>query len=214
MAIVGQRGSGKSTIVGLIERFYDPLKGTVRIDGRDIKTFNLRSLRKHIALVGQEPILFAGSIRDNILYGKDNATEAEMIEAAKAANAHGYISALEQGYETNCGDRGAQLSGGQKQRVAIARAIIKNPRILLLDEATSALDSQSEQIVQEALDRIMVGRTSIVVAHRLTTIQNADSIAVIQDGTVIEQGTHSYLMSKGEGNPYYSLVNMQRTHHH
>jgi ATP-binding cassette subfamily B (MDR/TAP) protein 1 len=210
MAIVGQSGSGKSTVVGLIERFYDPLKGTVRIDGRDIKTFNLRSLRKHIALVGQEPILFAGSIRDNILYGKDNATEAEMIEAAKAANAHGYISALEQGYETNCGDRGAQLSGGQKQRVAIARAIIKNPRILLLDEATSALDSQSEQIVQEALDRIMVGRTSVVIAHRLTTIQHADSIAVIQDGKVIEQGSHSYLMGKGEGSPYYSLVNMER----
>lgn len=214
MALVGQSGSGKSTIIGLIERFYDPLKGTVRIDGRDIRTFNLRSLRKHIALVGQEPTLFAGSIKDNILYGKENATEVEMIDAAKAANAHSFISSLEEGYETNCGDRGVQLSGGQKQRIAIARAIIKNPSILLLDEATSALDSQSEKIVQEALDRIMVGRTSIVIAHRLTTIQNADSIAVIQEGKVIEQGSHSYLMSKGEGNPYYSLVNMQRTHHH
>jgi len=120
---------------------------------------------------------------------------------------------MEEGYETNCGDRGVQLSGGQKQRIAIARAIIKNPSILLLDEATSALDSQSEKIVQEALDRIMVGRTSIVIAHRLTTIQNADSIAVIQDGKVIEQGSHSYLLGKGEGNPYYSLVNMQRRHH-
>ena len=124
-----------------------------------------------------------------------------------------FCSSLEGGYETNCGDRGMQLSGGQKQRIVIARAIIKNPNILLLDEATSALDSQSEKIVQEALDGIMVGRTSIVIAHRLYTIQNEDSIAVIQDGTVIEQGTHSYLMSKGEGNPYYSLVNMQRSHH-
>jgi len=213
MAVVGQSGSGKSTIVGLIERFYDPLKGTVRIDSRDIKMFNLRSLRKHIALVGQEPTLFAGSIRENILYGKDDATEAEVIEAAKAANAHEFISALEKGYETNCGDRGVQLSGGQKQRIAIARAIVKNPSILLLDEATSALDSQSEQIVQEALDRIMVGRTSVVIAHRLTTIQNADCIALIQDGKVIEQGSHSYLMTKGESSPYHSLVNTERRNH-
>eukprot|EP00253_Pinus_taeda_P026305 PITA_26305 len=213
MALVGHSGSGKSTIIGLIERFYDPLKGSVKIDGTDIRSFNLRSLRKHIALVGQEPTLFGGSIRDNIRYGKENASEVEMIEAAKASNAHDFISSLEEGYDTNCGDRGVQLSGGQKQRIAIARAIIKNPSILLLDEATSALDSQSEKIVQEALDRIMVGRTSIVVAHRLTTIQNADSIAVIQEGKVIEQGSHSYLMSKGEGNPYYSLVNMQRHHH-
>eukprot|EP00253_Pinus_taeda_P030909 PITA_30909 len=213
MALVGQSGSGKSTIIGLIERFYDPLKGSVKIDGSDIRSFNLKSLRNHIALVGQEPTLFGGSIRDNILYGKEKASEAEMIEAAKAANAHDFISSLDEGYETHCGDRGVQLSGGQKQRIAIARAIIKNPSILLLDEATSALDSQSEKIVQEALDRIMVGRTSIVIAHRLTTIQNADSIAVIQDGKVIEQGSHSYLLGKGEGNPYYSLVNMQRRHH-
>eukprot|EP00253_Pinus_taeda_P015975 PITA_15975 len=213
MALVGQSGSGKSTIIGLIERFYDPVKGSVKIDGSDIRRFNLKSLRNHIALVGQEPTLFGGIIRDNILYGKESASELEMIEAAKAANAHDFISSLEKGYETNCGDRGMQLSGGQKQRIAIARAIIKNPSILLLDEATSALDSQSEKTVQEALDRIMVGRTSIVIAHRLTTIQNADSIAVIEDGKVTEQGSHSYLMSKGEGNPYYSLVSVQLGYH-
>ncbi|KAH9321488.1 hypothetical protein KI387_016127, partial [Taxus chinensis] len=177
VALVGESGSGKSTIIGLIERFYDPLEGMVKIDGKDIRTFNLRSLRQHIGLVGQEPTLFSGTIRDNICYGKENATEAEMIEAAKAANAHDFISCLKDGYDTESGDRGVQLSGGQKQRIAIARAIIKNPSILLLDEATSALDSQSEKVVQEALDRVMVGRTTVIVAHRLTTIKNADSIA-------------------------------------
>eukprot|EP01018_Ginkgo_biloba_P022721 Gb_08703 [translate_table: standard] len=205
-----QSGSGKSTIIGLIERFYDPLRGMVKIDGRDIKTYNLRCLRHHISLVGQEPTLFGGSIRDNILYGKENATELEMIEAAKAANAHDFISGLEKGYDTECGERGVQLSGGQKQRIAIARAIIKNPNILLLDEATSALDSQSEKVVQEALDRIMVGRTSIVVAHRLGTIQNADFIAVIEDGMIVEQGSHNDLINKGEGSSYFSLVRMQQ----
>ncbi|GLJ36715.1 hypothetical protein SUGI_0738890 [Cryptomeria japonica] len=211
VALVGESGSGKSTIIGLIERFYDPLKGVVRIDGRDIKGFNLRSLRQHIGLVGQEPALFAGSIRDNICYGKQNATEAEMIEASKAANAHDFISFLKEGYDTQTGDRGVQLSGGQKQRIAIARAIIKNPSILLLDEATSALDSQSEKVVQEALDRVMVGRTSVIVAHRLSTIRDADLIAVIREGRVIEKGTHFHLMGKGESSPYFCLVAMQST---
>ncbi|KAL3685412.1 hypothetical protein R1sor_003434 [Riccia sorocarpa] len=210
VALVGKSGSGKSTIIGLIERFYDPLKGKVLIDDYNIKDIHLRTLRSHIALVGQEPTLFTGTIRDNILYGRDNATEAEIIEAAKAANAYTFISALKDGFDTNTGERGLQLSGGQKQRIAIARAILKNPAILLLDEATSALDAQSEKIVQDALDRIMVGRTTIVVAHRLSTIQNCDTIAVIQSGAILEKGTHHELLAKGEGGAYYSLVKLQR----
>lgn len=209
-ALVGRSGCGKSTIIGLIERFYDPLNGKVLIDGRDIRSLNLRSLRKHIALVGQEPTLFAGSIRENIAYGKDNATETEIVEAAKAANAHEFISGLKDGYETDAGNRGTQLSGGQKQRIAIARAIIKNPRILLLDEATSALDSHSEKVVQQALDKVTVGRTSIVVAHRLSTIQNADCIAVFENGKVVEKGSHSELLRKGEGGAYFALVKLQQ----
>ncbi|XVF58165.1 hypothetical protein PTKIN_Ptkin07bG0041400 [Pterospermum kingtungense] len=210
-ALVGQSGSGKSTIISLIERFYDPLKGVVKVDGRDIRSYNLRSLRKHIRLVSQEPTLFAGTIRENILYGtSDKIDEAEIIEAAKAANAHDFISGLADGYETWCGDRGVQLSGGQKQRIAIARAILKNPTILLLDEATSALDSKSEKVVQEALERVMVGRTSVVVAHRLSTIQNCDLIAVLDKGKVVEKGNHSSLLAKGPRGAYYSLVNLQR----
>ncbi|XVE68021.1 hypothetical protein DITRI_Ditri09bG0034900 [Diplodiscus trichospermus] len=212
-ALVGQSGSGKSTIVSLIERFYDPLKGVVKIDGRDIRSYNLRSLRKHIALVSQEPTLFAGTIRENILYGaSDKTDESEIIAAAKAANAHDFIAGLADGYETWCGDRGVQLSGGQKQRIAIARAILKNPSILLLDEATSALDSKSEKVVQEALERVTVGRTSVVVAHRLSTIQNCDLIAVLDKGKVVEKGNHSTLLAKGPTGAYYSLVNLQRTH--
>ncbi|XP_042510345.1 ABC transporter B family member 15-like [Macadamia integrifolia] len=214
-ALVGQSGSGKSTIIGLIERFYDPLKGTVRIDGRDIKSYHVRSLRKHIALVSQEPTLFAGTIRENIVYGRAEATEkvdeAEIIEAAKAANAHDFIASLKDGYETWCGDRGVQLSGGQKQRIAIARAILKNPAVLLLDEATSALDSQSEKMVQEALERLMVGRTSVVVAHRLSTIQNCNLIAVLEKGKVVEKGTHSALLAKGPAGAYHSLISLQRS---
>ncbi|KAL0350953.1 UNVERIFIED_CONTAM: ABC transporter B family member 15 [Sesamum radiatum] len=176
-ALVGQSGSGKSTIIGLIERFYDPLRGVVKIDGRDIKSYHLRSLRKHIALVSQEPTLFAGTIRQNITYGaSEDIGEAEIIEASKAANAHDFIAGLKDGYDTFCGDRGLQLSGGQKQRVAIARAILKNPAILLLDEATSALDTQSEKVVQDALERVMVGRTSVVVAHRLSTIRTVTQL--------------------------------------
>ena len=210
-ALVGESGSGKSTIIGLIERFYDPLKGIMTIDGRDIKTYNLRSLRKHIALVSQEPTLFSGTIRENIVYGAydDKVDESEIIEASKAANAHDFISSLKDGYDTLCGDRGVQLSGGQKQRIAIARAILKNPEVLLLDEATSALDSQSENLVQAALERVMVGRTSVVVAHRLTTIQNCDLIVVLDKGNVVEKGTHSALLSKGPSGVYYSLVSLQ-----
>ncbi|KZV17232.1 ABC transporter B family member 15-like [Dorcoceras hygrometricum] len=197
-ALVGQSGSGKSTIIGLIERFYDPLKGTVKIDGRDIKSYHLRSLREHIALVSQEPTLFSGTVRENITYGaSEDIDEVEVIEAAKAANAHDFIAGLKDGYDTFCGDRGLQLSGGQKQRIAIARAILKNPAILLLDEATSALDTQSEKVVQDALERVMVGRTSVVVAHRLSTIQNCDSIAVLDQGRVVERGHILLCLVKG-----------------
>ncbi|KAL2505091.1 ABC transporter B family member 15 [Abeliophyllum distichum] len=210
-ALVGQSGSGKSTIIGLIQRFYDPLKGVVKIDGRDIRSYHLRSLRKHIALVSQEPTLFAGTIRQNIMYAaSEYVDESEVIEAAKAANAHDFIAGLKDGYDTWCGDRGLQLSGGQKQRIAIARAILKNPAILLLDEATSALDSQSEKVVQDALEHVMVGRTSVVVAHRLSTIKNCNIIAVLDKGEVVEKGTHSSLLAKGPTGAYYALVSLQK----
>ncbi|WZZ01654.1 hypothetical protein YC2023_073982 [Brassica napus] len=211
-AIVGPSGSGKSTIISLIERFYDPLKGSVRIDGHDLKSYNLRSLRRHIALVSQEPALFAGTIRDNIMYGaaSENIDESEIIEVAKAANAHEFITSLSNGYDTICRARGLQLSGGQKQRIAIARAVLKNPSVLLLDEATSALDSQSERLVQDALERVMVGRTSVVIAHRLSTIQNCNVIAVLDKGKVVECGDHSSLLAKGPTGAYFSLVNLQR----
>ncbi|KAL6518888.1 ABC transporter B member 15 [Orobanche hederae] len=212
-ALVGESGSGKSTIISLIERFYDPIRGVVKIDGRDIKSYHLRSLRKHVALVSQEPTLFAGTIRQNITYGaSEDINEAETIEASKAANAHDFIAGLKDGYDTYCGDRGLQLSGGQKQRIAIARAVLRNPAILLLDEATSALDTQSEKVVQDALERVMAGRTSIVVAHRLSTIKTCDAIAVLDKGGVVEKGTHSSLMAKGSNGAYYSLVSLpQRT---
>lgn len=209
MALVGTSGSGKSTVLALILRFYEPTAGKVLIDGKDIKKLKLKSLRKHIGLVQQEPALFATTIYDNILYGKDGATEAEVIEAAKLANAHSFISALPEGYWTKVGERGVQLSGGQKQRVAIARAIIKNPAILLLDEATSALDVESERVVQQALDRVMKNRTTVMVAHRLSTIQNADVISVLQNGKIIEQGKHSTLVENKNGG-YFKLISLQQ----
>lgn len=177
--------------------------------GKDIKRLRLKSIRKHIGLVQQEPALFATSIYENILYGKEGASETEVIEAAKLANAHSFISALPEGYSTKVGERGVQLSGGQKQRVAIARAVLKNPEILLLDEATSALDVESERIVQQALDKLMRNRTTIMVAHRLSTIKNADQISVIQDGKIIEQGTHSSLVENKDG-AYFKLINLQQ----
>ncbi|XP_034710603.1 ABC transporter B family member 2-like [Vitis riparia] len=209
MALVGQSGSGKSSVLSLILRFYDPITGKVMIDGKDIKKLKLKSLRKHIGLVQQEPALFATSIFENILYGKEGASESEVMEAAKLANAHSFICGLPEGYSTKVGERGVQLSGGQKQRVAIARAVLKNPEILLLDEATSALDMESERVVQQALDRLMVNRTTVLVAHRLSTIKNADQISVIQDGKIIEQGTHSTLVENREG-AYFKLINLQQ----
>lgn len=213
VALVGQSGSGKSSVISLILRFYDPTSGKVLIDGKDITRINLKSLRKHIGLVQQEPALFATSIYENILYGKEGASDSEVIEAAKLANAHNFISALPEGYSTKVGERGVQLSGGQRQRVAIARAVLKNPEILLLDEATSALDVESERIVQQALDRLMQNRTTVMVAHRLSTIRNADQISVLQDGKIIEQGTHSSLIENKDG-PYYKLVNLQQQQNH
>ena len=198
LGIVGESGCGKSTAIQLIERFYDPISGSVTLDGEDLKDLDVKWLRSQIALVGQEPVLFNGTIAQNIARGKPGATQAEIEEAAKAANAHAFIMEFPKGYETDVGGSGGgQLSGGQKQRVAIARAIIKDPAILLLDEATSALDNESERVVQAALDDLLTHRkrTTIVIAHRLTTIQNADKIVVLDRGSVVEAGTHKELMA-------------------
>ncbi|KAL9232996.1 hypothetical protein vseg_008043 [Gypsophila vaccaria] len=208
VALVGQSGSGKSTVISLVERFYDPHGGEVLIDGINIKEFQLRWIRQKIGLVSQEPVLFGASIKDNIAYGKDGATDDEIRSATELANASKFIDKLPQGLDTLVGEHGTQLSGGQKQRIAIARAILKDPRILLLDEATSALDTESEKIVQEALDRVMVNRTTIVVAHRLSTVRNADVIAVIHQGKVIEKGQHSELIKDPEG-AYSQLIQLQ-----
>lgn len=210
VALVGESGSGKSTVISLIERFYNPESGRILLDGMEIQKLKLSWLRQQMGLVGQEPVLFNETIRANIAYGKEGATEDEIIAATKAANAHNFIHSLPQGYETSVGERGVQLSGGQKQRIAIARAILKDPKILLLDEATSALDAESERVVQEALDRVMVERTTVVVAHRLTTIKGADIIAVVKNGVIAEKGSHEELMSITDG-PYASLVALHTT---
>jgi subfamily B ATP-binding cassette protein MsbA len=195
LALVGPSGAGKTTLVNLISRFFDATSGQVCVDGQDVRTVQVKSLREQVGLVPQDTLLFGGTVRENILYGKLSASEAEMMEAARAANAHEFITQLPKGYDTVVGERGVKLSGGQRQRVAIARAILKDPRILLLDEATSSLDSESEGLVQEALERLMKGRTSIVIAHRLSTIKNADRIAVLSDGELVESGTHAELMA-------------------
>ena len=208
VALVGSSGSGKTTIASLVLRFYDPINGQILIDGIDTKTMSLTELRKQIALVPQDVILFAGSIKDNIAYGKANATEMEILEAAKKANALDFINSFPDKFDTLVGERGIQLSGGQRQRVAIARAVLKNPSILILDEATSSLDSESEHLVQEALDKLMIGRTSLVIAHRLATIRNADKIVVLHQGLVQEIGTHQQL-SLNEQGLYYKLSKMQ-----
>ncbi|XP_012084217.2 ABC transporter B family member 21 isoform X1 [Jatropha curcas] len=206
VALVGESGSGKSTVISLLQRFYDPDSGQITLDGIEIQKLKIKWLRQQIGLVSQEPVLFSDNIRANIAYGKEgNATEAEIMAAAKLANAHNFISGLEQGYDTTVGERGVQLSGGQKQRVAIARAIVKAPKIYLLDEATSALDAESERVVQDALERVMVGRTTLVIAHRLSTIKSADMIAVVKNGVIVEKGKHDTLMNTKNG-IYASLM--------
>lgn len=196
LALVGPSGAGKSTFFQLIPRFYDPTQGRVLLDGHDLRDVKQHNLREHIGIVPQETLLFSGTIRENIIYGDLNATEEEIIEAAKAANAHDFITALPDGYESLVGERGIKLSGGQRQRISIARAILKNPRILLLDEATSSLDSESEGLVQEALERLMKTRTTLVIAHRLSTVRNADRIAVLESGKLVEMGNHEELLKK------------------
>jgi ATP-binding cassette, subfamily B, bacterial MsbA len=207
LALVGPSGAGKTTLVNLIPRFFDATSGSVCIDGRDVRSITLASLRSQIGLVPQETLLFGGTVRENILYGKDAASAEAMTAAARAANAHDFISQLPKGYDTIVGERGVKLSGGQRQRIAIARAILKDPRVLLLDEATSSLDSESEGLVQEALERLMEGRTSIVIAHRLSTVQNANRIAVLDAGQIVDLGTHAELLARD--GLYARLYHMQ-----
>ena len=212
IALVGPRGAGKTSLVNLIPRFYDVIAGRVLIDGHDVRDVALESLRDQIGIVPQETILFSDSVLEKIRYGKLDATPDEIEAAAKAANAHDFIiNDLQDGYQTLVGERGVKLSGGQRQRVAIARAILKDPRILILDEATSSLDSESESLVQEALERLMAGRTSFVIAHRLSTIVNADWVLVLDGGRVVEQGTHAELLTDGNG-VYFRLHQMQFQH--
>jgi len=207
VALVGQSGSGKSTLANLLTRFYDVNEGTLFIDDINVKRISKRSLRNLIGLVTQDSILFNDTVAWNIGLGKEGASREEIIEAAKVANAHEFISELPEGYDTNIGDGGNKLSGGQKQRLAIARAVLKDPAILILDEATSALDTESERLVQLALENLMKNRTSVVIAHRLSTIQNADHILVLQKGKIVEEGNHKALMEKK--GTYKKLVEMQ-----
>ena len=208
IALVGSSGAGKSTIASLLQQFYTQTSGTYTIDGIDVKEISLTHLRENMALVPQEVILFSGTIRDNILFGKHDASQEEVEIAAKKANAYDFIKSFPEEFETEVGDRGIQLSGGQKQRIAIARAILKDPTILILDEATSALDAESERLVQEALDRLMESRTSFIIAHRLSTIRKADTILVMEHGKVVEQGTHEELIAKENG-VYANLNKLQ-----
>ncbi|MEZ4472207.1 MAG: ABC transporter transmembrane domain-containing protein [bacterium] len=207
LALVGRSGGGKSTISALISRFYDPDAGAVTLDGVPLTALDPAWLREQVGVVAQEPLLFATSIADNIRYGRPGATDAEVEAAARAANAHDFVQALPAGYATEVGERGVQLSGGQRQRIAIARAVLKDPRVLVLDEATSALDAESEHLVQEALTRLMRGRTTLVIAHRLSTVQAADRIVVLDQGRVIEAGTHGELLARGGA--YRQLVDRQ-----
>lgn len=206
VALVGASGCGKSTMISLLERFYDPTTGTISEDGQDIKTKDRRLFRRDIALVQQEPVLYQGSIRETICMGIENGTPSDeaIIEACRQANIYDFISSLPEGLHTPCGNQGLSLSGGQRQRIAIARALIRQPRLLLLDEATSALDTESEKIVKEALDRAAAGRTTVAVAHRLSTIRDADMIAVFAGGKIVQRGTHDELVAKK--GLYYEMV--------
>ena len=207
VALVGPSGGGKSTLSELMARFYDAQQGDILIDGVSIRDYTQESLRAHMSVVSQDTILFNDTIEGNIALGKADASHAEIVEAAKIANADAFISEMPEGYATNIGDRGSKLSGGQRQRLSIARAILKNPEFLILDEATSALDTESEKLVQEALDTVLKGRTSVVIAHRLSTVHNADKIIVIEQGRIAEQGTHASLMARG--GIYSKLIEMQ-----
>ena len=211
IALVGPSGAGKSTIASLVLRFYDPVSGSVLIDGKDARDYPLTALRDRMAIVPQEVLLFGGTIRENIAYGKPGASQAEIESAARKANAHDFITSFPQSYDTVVGERGVQLSGGQRQRVAIARAVLKDPAILILDEATSALDSESERLVQEALDELMKGRTSLVIAHRLSTVRYANCILVLDNGRVVQSGPHDELIADVDG-LYHSLSRLQSAH--
>ena len=209
VALCGPSGSGKSTLIALIQRFYDPQVGSLLLDGVDIRTLNLRWLRQQIGMVGQEPVLFEGTVAENVGYGKEGVDQSEIEEAARAANAHCFITRdLGAGYSTQVGLRGGKLSGGQKQRIAIARALVRKPAIMLLDEATSALDNESERVVQKALDELMSKhrRTTVTIAHRLSTIRSADKIAVVKGGRVVEHGSHEELLQIGPSGVYFELI--------
>ena len=207
IALVGPTGAGKSTIVNLISRFYDPIKGRVLIDGHDIKGVTLNSLRKQMGVMLQDSFIFSGTIMDNIRYGKLDATDEEVMNAAKVVNAHGFISEMEKGYYTEVKERGSRLSQGQKQLISFARALLADPRILILDEATSSIDTQTEILVQQGLAQLLKGRTSFVIAHRLSTIRNADRIMIVDEGTILESGNHDELIKKK--GIYYNLYEAQ-----
>jgi ATP-binding cassette subfamily B protein len=208
IALVGPSGGGKTTLCSLIPRFYDVDSGSILIDGVDIRKVSMASLRSHIGVVAQDVYLFSGSIRENIAYGKENATDEEIREAAVLAGAHDFISALPDGYDTYVGERGVKLSGGQKQRISIARVFLKNPPVLILDEATSALDNESERLVQTSLEKLAHGRTTFTIAHRLTTIRNADRIIYLSHGKIVEEGSHAELLEKK--GKYYELFKLQQ----